>query len=346
MNAKVAFVTGVTGQDGAHIASRLLDDGWKVYGGFRRGSSKKTWRMDFLGITKRVQLVEYQLSEPQNLIEILKDIQPTEIYNLAGESFVADSFKYPGVTLEANTRGVLNMLEAMRIVSPDARLFCASSSEVFGHTNNSVPLDENSECRPSNPYGISKLAAQHFVRLYRERYGLYTCSGVLFNHESPLRGREYVTRKITFNIARMKVEGGPPIELGDLSAVRDWGAAADYVTAMRAMLALGKPQDLVVATGRLTTVRDFLKIAALAAGFEPSFIGEGTDERCIDKKTGMPLAVVSKKYFRAHDTRITVGNPTRIKSLTGWAGSRPLEKIVEEMVSVDIDRWKEGITNV
>lgn len=343
---KAAFVTGVTGQDGAHLASRLLDDGWEVYGGFRRGSSNKTWRMDFLGITKRVNLVEFQLNEPQNLIEILQQIQPAEIYNLAGESFVADSFKYPGVTLEANTHGVLNMLEAVRLVAPESRLFCASSSEVFGRGNDSRPVNEYTECRPSNPYGISKLAAQYFARLYRERYGLFTCSGILFNHEGPLRGREYVTRKITFNIARLKVQGGPPIELGDLNSARDWGAADDYVMAMRAMLSMDQAQDLVIATGRLTSVRDFLRIAASAAGYDPVFEGSGIDETCIDRKSGIMLAHVSKKYFRVHDTPPMVGDPSCIESLTGWRRSRSLEKLIEEMVDADMDRWRRGITNV
>ena len=345
-NPKVAFVTGVTGQDGAHLASRLLEDDWKVYGGFRRGSSNKTWRMDFLGITKRVELVECQLSEPQNLIEILQQIQPTEIYNLAGESFVADSLKYPGVSLEANSHGALNMLEAMRLVAPEARLFYASTSEVFGHSDDIQPLDETAECCPSNPYGISKLAAQHFVRLYREHYGLFTCSGILFNHEGPLRGREYVTRKITFNIARLKVQGGPPIELGDMNAARDWGAADDYVMAMRSMLAMERARDLVIATGRLNTVRDFLRIAASAAGYDPVFKGSGVDEICVDNKSGAMLAHVSKKYFRVHDTPSKLGNSSRIKELTGWSGSRNLEKLAEEMVTADMDRWRKGITNV
>jgi GDPmannose 4,6-dehydratase len=343
---KVAFVTGVTGQDGAHLASQLLADGWEVYGGFRRGSSNKTWRMDFLGISKRLNLIECQLSEPQNLIEILQQIQPAEIYHLAGESFVADSFKYPGVSLEANSHGALNVLEAVRLVAPDAKLFCASSSEVFGHGSGSKPLDETTECLPSNPYGISKLAAQHYVRLYRERYGLFACSGILFNHEGPLRGREYVTRKITFNIARLKVQGGPPIELGDLNAARDWGAASDYVRAMRAMLAMERAQDFVIATGRQATVRDVLRIAAASAGYEPEFEGTGIDEKCVDKKSGLPLAHVSRKYFRVHDTPPKVGDPSRLESLTGWRRLQDLEMLIGEMVAADIDRWRRGITNV
>jgi GDPmannose 4,6-dehydratase len=343
---KVAFITGVTGQDGAHLARELLDDGWTVYGGFRRGSSNKTWRMDFLGITKKINLVECQLSEPQNLIEILQKIQPQEIYHLAGESFVADSFKYPGFTLETNTHGVVNILEAMRLVAPDAKLFCASSSEIFGRGHDGSPLNEVSEKWPSNPYGISKLAAQHFVRMYRERYNLFACSGILFNHEGPLRGREYVTRKITFNIARLRTQGGSPIALGDLNAARDWGAADEFVHAMRAMLRLDQAEDLVIATGKLTSVRDFLQIAADVVGFDPVFNGSGLDEQCIDGKSGMPIAKVSEKYFRVQDTPPMLGDPSRIRELTGWTASESLEEMVEQMVQVDVERWKAGITNV
>jgi GDPmannose 4,6-dehydratase len=343
---KIALITGVTGQDGAHLASRLLEDGWTVYGGFRRGSSNKTWRINFLGIADRVKLVECQLNELQNIIEVIQSVKPSHIYNLAGESFVADSFKYPGVTFEVNTLGTLNVLEASRLVAPEARLFCASSSEVFGPPKSAHLLNETAVCAPSNPYGISKLAAQHLVRLYRDRYGLQACSGILFNHEGPLRGREYVTRKITFNVARLKTQGGPPMELGDLNAARDWGAAEDYVGAMQDMLEMEQPDDLVIATGHLTTVRQFLAMAATAAGFEPVFEHQGLKETCKDAKSGMMLALVSPRYFRSHDTQPLAGDSSRMRKLTGWKGSRSIGNLVEQMVCADIERWEKGITNV
>lgn len=343
---KVAFVTGVTGQDGAHLAANLLRDGWRVYGGFRRGSSNKTWRMEALGIAKKVELVECQLSEPQYIIEIFQTVRPDHVYNLAGESFVADSFKYPGVTLDVNTHGTLNILEAARLISPESRLFFASSSEVFGRGGVIGPCNEATHCRPSNPYGISKLAAQNFVSLYRESYGLFACAGILFNHEGPLRGREFVTRKITFNIARLKVRGGPPIELGDMGASRDWGSAQDYVEAMRVMLSQPMPRDMVIASGRLTTVREFLRMAAVAAGFDPVFQGAGISEVCTDKITGMRLAEVSERYFRPHDTPPMVGDPSLIESETGWQRKIGLEQMVAEMVYADIYRWEKGMTNV
>jgi GDPmannose 4,6-dehydratase len=344
--SRVALITGVTGQDGAHLASHLLRDGYTVYGGFRRGSSNKTWRLDYLGITRKVKLVEFQLSEPLCFIELLRDIQPDEIYCLAGESFVADSFRYPGVAVETNTHGTVNMLEAIRLMSPHARSFFASSSEIFGNCDADELKTERSHCRPTNPYGISKLAGQHFVDVYRQRHGVYACSGILFNHEGPLRGREYVTRKITFNLARLREVGGSSFELGNLDSGRDWGAAADYVEAMRAMLGMTTPEDLVIASGQLTTVRDFLAMAARAAGFDPEFTGEGLDETCIDRKSGRTLVSVSPRYFRPLDTPPLRGDSGRIEAATSWRRGIAIDAMISQMVESDIDRWKRGITNV
>ena len=343
---KLAFITGVTGQDGAHLADHLLRDGWRVCGGFRRGSSNKTWRMEALGIAKKIELVECQLNEPQHMVEIFQTLRPDHVYNLAGESFVADSFKYPSVTLEVNTHGTLNILEAARLASPESRLFFASSSEIFGRGDGAGLRKESTPCRPSNPYGISKLAAQNFVSLYRESYGLFACSGILFNHEGSLRGREFVTRKITFNLARLKVQGGLPIELGDMNAARDWGAAVDYVEAMRAMLDHVDAKDRVIASGSLTTVREFFRMAAAAAGFDPVFEGEGIAEICIDRKSGQRLAEVSERYFRPHDTPPMAGDPTLIESETGWRRKTSMEQMVTEMIHADINRWEKGMTNV
>lgn len=345
-NQKTAFITGVTGQDGAHLAAKLIADGWKVYGGFRRGSSNKTWRMDALGITNKLNLVECQLSEQQSLIEILQAVQPDEIYNLAGESFVADSFKYPGVALQVNTHGSLNLLEAARLVSPHSRMFFASSSEVFGTGEIGELHNEVSPFLPTNPYGVSKLAAQNFAGMYKRAYDLFCCSGILFNHEGPLRGREFVTRKITFNVARLKIEGGHALELGNLDSARDWGAAEDYVNAMTVMLRQNMPQDMVIASRKLTTVRQFLTIAARAAGFDPIFDGEGRNEICIDRSTGKKIAKVADRYFRSKDTPPIVGDPTLIETTTPWRRKIQLEEMICTMVEADIKRWKQGITNV
>mgnify|MGYP000037544515 CR=1 FL=1 len=344
---KNCFVTGVTGQDGAHIARLLVDDGWKVFGGRRRGSSSSTWRLDYLGITDKVELVELQLTEPQNLIQLLQKIQPIQIFHYAGESFVADSFKYPGVTLDANAHGTLNLLEAARLVSPQSKILCASSSEVFGSSQEEGGVcHEDSDYKPVNPYGISKLTAMHYARMYREQYNAFVCSAIMFNHEGPLRGRPFVTRKITHNLARLKVAGGECFELGNLDSSRDWGSAEDYVAGGKAMLDLDVPSDYVIASGKATTVREFLFFAAEAAGFNPIFEGRGVDELCVDKVSGKILTRVSPKYFRALDTPPIIGDASKLSSRTGWEGSRDLSVLISEMVNSDIVRWKSGLINI
>lgn len=344
--ARNALILGATGQDGAHAAAHLLAAGWNVFGGFRRGSGMKTWRMDDLGITSRVKLLNINIDEPFNLIDVFRTVQPSRILHFAGESFVADSFCHPRTTLEANTLGTLNVLEAMRLTVPEARLFFASSSEVFGPSADGSALHEGSPMRPTNPYGISKMASQHLVRMYRENYGLHASSGMLFNHEGPLRARSFVTRKITYNLARLAVAGGDPLELGGFSSARDWGAADDYTRVMLDVLDLPQSGDFVFATGVLTPVRRFLALAAEAAGFRPEFEGEGVDECCIDAASGRLLARVSPRYFRPFDTTARTGDATHLKTATGWSGSRPIDVLAGEMVQADLARWKEGRTNV
>ena len=343
--AKTALITGITGQDGAYLAAHLLRQGWAVFGGFRRGSSSTTWRLDQLGITRELQLIECQITELQNIIQVVQEIQPDLIFHLAGESFVADSFKYPIVTLDVNTNGVINLLEAVRLVSPKSKVFFASSSEVFG-SGSVNGINEDSVYLPRNPYAISKVAALNFVRLYRDRYGLFVCSGFLFNHESSLRSRSFVTRKITFNLARLRAKGGRPIELGSLDAERDWGSAQDYVQGMHLMLQLNEPTDLILATGKLTSVREFLKIAASSAGFDPVFEGKGVSELCVDKPSGSVLSKVSEKYFRHGDTPSLLGDSSRIQGLTGWRAQQTIVNLIDDMVSSDMSRWRLGNTNV
>ena len=344
-NSPVALITGVTGQDGAHIADLLLKKGYEVYGTYRRGTNK-TWRTDLLGITRKIRLIEFQLNEPQSITALLQEINPDEIYHLAAESFVADSFKYPNVILESNTHATCNILEAARMVSPTARIFFASSSEIFGQSKGNTPLNEFSAPQPRNPYAISKLAADYFVKMYRERHGIFVCSGILFNHEGPLRSSQFVSRKITHNIVRLKQEGGDPIKLGNLNSARDWGSAADYVHAMKSMLAVDEPKDFVIASGKLFTVRDLLRLAALSAGFDPVFEGKDKDEVCIDKTTGLTIAEVSSDYFRPHDTLALVGDSSKIEAETGWRRTKSFEQVVDEMVAVDFQRYKMGVTNI
>ena len=345
-NHKTALILGVTGQDGAHLASDLLREGWEVHGGFRRGHATKLWRLEELGILDRLKLVNLNLHEPHQVIEVISQLQPDYLYHLAGESFVADSFQQPRSILETNAVGTLNVLEAVRIFSPETRLFFASSAEVFGSAEANTLLNEKSAMLPKNPYGISKLAAQQLVNVYRERHGLYAVCGIMFNHEGPLRARNFVTRKITFHMARLKIDGGPPMQLGGFNAARDWGSAIDYARAIPMTLSLDSPQDFVFATGKETTIREFLHLAGEVTGFSPVFEGEGSSMMCRDSKTGNELAIVSSQYFRPFDTPPLVGNPERLKDATGFDGSRDITAIAKEMVEADLRRRKDGAVHV
>ncbi len=343
---RTALILGVTGQDGAHLATDLLREGWEVHGGFRRGHATKLWRLEELGILDQLQLVNLNLHEPHQVIEVISQLKPARLYHLAGESFVADSFQQPRSIMETNTVGTLNVLEAVRIFSPETRLFFASSAEVFGSTQSKSLLDEHSAMHPNNPYGISKLAAQQLVKVYRERHGLYAVCGIMFNHEGPLRARNFVTRKITFHMARLKIDGGPPMQLGAFDAARDWGSAIDYTRAIPMTLNVDSPRDFVFATGKETTVREFLHIAGEVAGLAPEFEGEGSSMVCRDAKSGSELAIVSTQYFRPFDTPPLVGNPARLKSATGFKGSRDITAIAEDMVEADLRRRKNGAVHV
>ena len=346
MAEKTALIIGATGQDGAHLARHLLGKGHLVHGTFRRETSNKLWRLEHFGLIDRIRLAEFEIGDSHSIIQLLSEVSPDEIYHLAGHSMVADSFKHPGVTIQANTLGILNVLEAIRLVAPKARLFFASSSEVFGECPPGTRLNEDSPHRPSNPYGVSKLAAQQLVRLYRETYGLFACSGILFNHEGPVRARQFVTRKIIYNMVRLKNAGGQPMLMGEMDSARDWGAAEDYVRAMTLMLAAEQAEDLVVATGRLTTVRDFLRLAAERVGFQPVFRGSGLDEVCADAGTGLELARVSDKYLRRHGTPPLVGDTSRLMALTGWRPQQGINEIIADMIDADQARFEQGVTNV
>ena len=340
-----AFITGITGQDGAHLAYLLLSKGYKVYGGHRR-SNNKLWRLDFLGIKEKITLIDFHLNEPQHVTTIIQELKPNELYHLAAESFIADSFKYPNRVMAINTNSTCNILEAIRIYSPSTRMFFASSSEVFGNSKPGELLDESSKFYPSNPYAISKLSSDFFIKMYREKYGIFACSGILFNHEGPLRGGQFVSRKITSNLARLKTKAGLPLVLGSLDISRDWGASIDYVNAMRLMLKSDNPNDYVISTGKLTTVREFLRLASLEVGFDPIFEGENENEFCYDKVSGLTIAKVSKKYFRPFDTNPLAGDSSKISSDLGWARKINFEKLIVLMVNADLDRCNSGLIEI
>ena len=339
-----ALILGVTGQDGAHLAASLLYDGWEVFGGFRAGAPAKLWRLNHLGIAQRIRLFHVDITDPLNLLEAFRSVGPDQIYHLAGESFVADSFKRPALTIDANVIGAINVLEAMRREAPEARLFMALSSEVFGHPGDGK-LTEESARRPTNPYGVSKQAVEQLARVYRESYGLFVASGLMFNHEGPLRARSYVTRKITFNLARLKYQSGDAMNLGLLGASRDWGAAEDYVEGMRAMLSLDQGDDFILATGKLTSIRDFIRSAAQDVGFDPQFEGDGKDEVCRDA-SGLLLAQVSEAYLRPFDTPPMRGDASKLSEASGWKPSYTVDRLAREMVQADLKRWEQGQTDV
>lgn len=342
--ALIAFIGGITGQDGAHLANLLLKNGYIVYGGYRRGGM--LWRLDFLGITNQINLVEFQLQESKRIVELFQKIKPDEIYNLAGESFVADSFDYPQHTMEINSNGVINILDAAKLVCPNAKLFFASSSEIFGSSKKNEALNENSTRRPSNPYGVSKLSSENYVRLYREKYGMFACSGILFNHEGPLRSKFFVTRKITFNLVRLKSEKEKYFELGSVNSSRDWGSSSDYVRAMHSMIKADSPKDFVISSGQLTSVKKFFEITAKEIGFDPVLEGSKNNEIFVDKSSGRVLAKVSQKYLRPFDTAPLFGNSSLIKKNLGWYPDEGINDIVKSMVEADILRRKKGIIDI
>lgn len=340
-----AIITGITGQDGAYLAQLLLDKGYQVYGTFRRASSVNFWRIKELGIDKHpnLHLVEYDLTDLSTSIRLLQNTKATEVYNLAAQSFVGVSFDQPATTAEITGIGPLNLLEAIRIVNPKIRFYQASTSEMFGKVQ-AIPQDESTPFYPRSPYGVAKLYAHWMTINYRESYGIFGCSGILFNHESPLRGLEFVTRKITDGIAKIKLGKLDVLELGNLDAKRDWGYAKEYVEGMWRMLQADKPDTYVLATNRTETVRDFISMAGKAAGFDLVFEGTGENEIGIERKTGKVLVKVNPKFYRPAEVDLLIGNPEKAWEILGWKPKTNLEDLCLMMVESDIRRNGLGIS--
>lgn len=341
VNKPSAFIAGINGQDGAHLADYLLKLGYKVYGGCRSNSINKTWRTNYLGITDKVDFFEFHLEDFKSIIEVFNKIKPDEIYNLAGESFVSDSFLNPKHIIEINTQGTLNILEAAKLKSPNSKIFIASSSEIFGQNRNVDSLNEKSSKNPINPYAISKLSADYFVKLYREQFGQFVCSGILFNHEGPLRSKHFVTRKISYNMARVKLGNQDSFKLGGFDSARDWGSAEDYVKAMHLMLQSDQPKDYVIASGKLTTIRQLLEISANFLGFDPVFEGIGNKEICKDRLSGNILVSISSDYYRSIETSPMIGDATLLKKALGWSPKQNVKQIMHNMIEADLFRVKQ-----
>jgi len=342
---KTAIVTGITGQDGAYLAELLLQKGYVVYGTYRRTSSVNFWRMEELGIQKHpnLHLVEFDLTDPGSAIALVQKVQPDEIYNLAAQSFVGVSFDQPSATAQITGLGALNMLEAIRLVDRRIRFYQASTSEMFGKVQ-SIPQVEETPFYPRSPYGVAKLYAHWMTVNYRESYDIFGCSGILFNHESPLRGQEFVTRKITDAVAKIKLGKLDVLELGNLDAKRDWGYAKEYVEGMWRMLQADEPDTFVLATNRTETVRDFVRMAFKGAGIEVDFRGTAEDETAIDTATGKTVMRINSKFYRPAEVELLIGDPSKAKSILGWSPNTTLEQLCEMMVLADLRRNQAGFS--
>jgi GDPmannose 4,6-dehydratase len=343
--SKVAVVTGITGQDGAYLAELLLSKGYIVYGTYRRTSSVNFWRIEELGIQNdtNLHLVEYDLTDLSSCIRLLQQSNATEVYNLAAQSFVGVSFEQPLTTAAITGIGPVNLLEAIRIVNCKIRFYQASTSEMFGKVQ-AIPQIESTPFYPRSPYGVAKLYAHWMTINYRESYGIFGTSGILFNHESPLRGREFVTRKITDSAAKIKQGKLDVLELGNLEAKRDWGYAKDYVEGMWRMLQADEPDTFVLATNRAETVRDFVTMAFKATDVTLEWKGKDEQEQGIDTKTGKVLVQVNPKFYRPAEVELLIGNPEKAKQKLGWEPKTTLEDLCSMMVTADLARNDSGFS--
>lgn len=317
---KTALITGITGQDGAYLAQLLLSKGYRVFGAFRRSSIINLERLDYLGIREQVELISLDLLDLGNIIRVLEKIRPDEVYNLAAQSFVAVSFEQPAATAEITGLGVTNMLEGVKIVNPKIKFYQASSSEMFGKVVE-VPQNEKTPFYPRSPYAVAKLYGHWMTINYRESYGMYACSGILFNHESPLRGTEFVTRKITLSAARIKCGQEKELRLGNLDAKRDWGYAPEYVEAMWLMLQQSKPEDFVIATGETHSVQEFV---------EEAFTSLGLDWR--------EYVVVDPAFYRPADVELLIGDSSRAREKLGWEPRVTFKELLKIMTAADMER--------
>ncbi|GHH19410.1 MULTISPECIES: GDP-mannose 4,6-dehydratase [Sphingomonas] len=342
---KTVVITGISGQDGAYLAQMLLAKNYRVYGTYRRTSSVNFWRIEELGILNdpNLHLVEHDLTDLSSSIRLLQTSEATEVYNLAAQSFVGVSFDQPATTAEITGIGALNMLEAIRCVNPKIRFYQASTSEMFGKVQ-AVPQKEDTPFWPRSPYGVAKLYAHWITINYRESYGIFGSSGILFNHESPLRGREFVTRKITDTVAKIKLGKAEVLELGNMDAKRDWGFAKEYVEGMYAMLQADEPDTFVLATNRTETVRDFVRMAFKAADIDLEFRGADDHETAVDVATGKEVVRVNPKFHRPAEVDLLIGDASKAERVLGWKPKTTLEELCRLMVDADLRRNQYGMS--
>lgn len=331
--AKHALITGITGQDGSYLAELLLEKGYEVYGIMRRKSVVDYGNVEHL--KDKIHFIYADMTDEISLITAMQISQADEVYNLAAQSFVATSWEQPIATAEIDAMGVTKMLEAIRIVKPEARFYQASTSEMFGLVQE-MPQTEKTPFYPRSPYGVAKLYGHWITKNYRESYGLYACSGILFNHESERRGLEFVTRKITDAVAKISAGKQEYMELGNMDSKRDWGHSKDYVRAMWLMLQQETPDDYVIATNETRTVREFVEIAFRTAGIEVVWEGEGVNEVGKDKATGKVIVKVNPKFFRPAEVDVLLGNPAKAEAALGWQREISFAELVERMVKNDL----------
>lgn len=325
---KKALVTGITGQDGAYLAKFLLDKGYKVYGLLARRATATTWRLEYLDILDKVELIEGDLTDVTSIIRAVEEAQPDEFYNLGAQSFVGTSWKQPQLTAQSTGLGALNCLEAIRIVNSKIKFYQASTSEMFGGMPEYPLQSEATPFHPRSPYGVAKLFAHWSTINYRESHNIFGCCGILFNHESPLRGIEFVTRKVTDAVARIKLGVQKELHLGNIDAKRDWGFAGDYVEAMWLMLQQEEPDVYVVATGRTTTVRDMCRIAFERVGLDYE-----------------KYVVIDPRFYRPAEVDLLLGDPTKAKEKLGWTAKTSLEELIKMMVDADMRRVEKELSH-
>ena len=338
---KTALITGITGQDGAYLADFLLSKNYKVIGCYRRSSTPNFWRLSDLNLLQNDNLIlqDLDITDANNVLRVFERFQPLEIYNLAAQSFVTSSFFNPLATSNINALGTLNILEAIRVFNKKTRFYQASTSEMFGKIQQKMQ-NEETPFYPRSPYAVSKLYAHWMTINYRESYDIYGSCGILFNHESPLRGEEFVTKKITRAVAMIKNSMQDTLFLGNLNARRDWGFAKDYVIGMWKMLQIEKPDTFILATGKNETIRNFARMAFSAAGMEIEFVGSYENETGIDKKTGKTLLKVDKSLYRPSEVEVLLGNPKKAEKELGWESTTNIEKLAEIMVNYDLKKLK------
>ncbi|WJJ97098.1 GDP-mannose 4,6-dehydratase [Algibacter luteus] len=342
---KKAIITGITGQDAAYLAELLLEKGYKVYGTYRRTSSTNFWRIEELGVDKNpnLTLLEYDLIDLSSAYRIISEIEPDEIYNLAAQSFVGVSFTQPIATAQITGVGAMNLLEAIRTINPKIKFYQASTSEMFGKVH-AIPQNEETPFHPRSPYGVAKVFAHWATLNYQESYNLFATSGILFNHESPLRGKEFVTRKITDAVAKIHLGKQSLLELGNMDAKRDWGFAKEYVVGMYQMLQIDEPGTFVLATNQTQTVRDFVYLAFQAIDIDISWKGKEENEIGFDDKTGKELIKVNPKFYRPAEVDLLIGDASKANEELNWKPKTTLKELCDMMVKKDIERNQNGGT--